>query len=432
MDEVLLSVNLVWVMLGTILVFFMHAGFAMVEAGFTRSKNAVNIIMKNFLTISLGGIIYFFCGYAIMFGDTAGGIIGTSGFALKGVDDLSFFIFQTMFAATGATILSGAVAERTNIFAYVAIIILMTLVVYPVVGHWVWSGQGWLTDLGFVDFAGSTVVHLTGAIAAFVAAAMIGPRLGKYDKNGRVNVITGHSIPLGALGVFLLWFGWFGFNGASTLAADPALVPSVIANTFFAAAAGVVATAFYTKFRYGHIDGSLTLNGALAGLVGITAGAANVSIIGSLVIGMIAAPLLVEGVRFLEWKLKVDDPVGAIAVHGICGIWGTLAVGLFDIGGQGLFYGGGFALLGVQAVGVIATIAWVSVSVTAGLFIIKAFIPLRVTVEEEVAGLDIMEHGTPAYEFQDIFKSSAVRGETFAHRLTHFGKTPNNVHEEHV
>lgn len=431
MDEVILSVNLVWVMLGTVLVFFMHAGFAMVEAGFTRSKNAVNIIMKNFLTISLGGIVYFLCGYAIMFGDSAGGFFGTSGFALNGVDDLSFFIFQTMFAATGATILSGAVAERTNIFAYIGVIILMSSLVYPVVGHWVWSDQGWLTDLGFVDFAGSTAVHLTGAVAALVAAVMVGPRLGKYE-NGRVNVITGHSIPLGALGVFLLWFGWFGFNGASTLAADPKLVPIVIANTFFAAAAGVVATAFYTQFRYGHIDGSLTLNGALAGLVAITAGAANVSIIGSIMIGLIAAPLLVEGVRFIEWKLKVDDPVGAIAVHGICGAWGTLAVGLFDIGGRGLFYGGGFGLLGVQVIGVIATIAWVSVSVTAGLFIIKAFVPLRVSSEEEVSGLDVIEHGAPAYEFQDIFKGSAVRGETFAHRLTHFGKTHTVVQEEHV
>ncbi len=431
MDEITLSINLVWMMLGTILVFFMHAGFAMVEAGFTRSKNAVNIIMKNFLTISLGGIVYFLCGYAIMFGDSFGGIFGASGFALNGVDNLSFFIFQTMFAATGATILSGAVAERTNIFAYIGVIILMSSLVYPVVGHWVWSGQGWLTNLGFIDFAGSTVVHLTGAVAAFVAAAMVGPRLGKYE-NGRVNIITGHSIPLGALGVFFLWFGWFGFNGASTLAADPKLVPSVIANTFFAAAAGVVVTALYTKFRYGHIDGSLTLNGALAGLVSITAGAANVSIVGSIIIGLIAAPFLVEGVRFIEWKLKVDDPVGAIAVHGICGIWGTLAVGLFDIGGQGLFYGGGFGLLGVQAIGVIATIAWVSGSVAAGLLIIKAFLPLRVSAEEEVTGLDVIEHGAPAYEFQDIFKGSAVRGETFAHRLTHFGKTNNNVQEEHV
>lgn len=201
MDEITLSINLVWVMLGTILVFFMHAGFAMVEAGFTRSKNAVNIIMKNFLTISLGGIVYFLCGYAIMFGDTAGGIFGTSGFALNGVDDFSFFIFQTMFAATGATILSGAVAERTNIFAYIGVIILMSSLVYPIVGHWVWSDQGWLTNLGFIDFAGSTVVHLTGAVAAFIAAVMVGPRLGKYE-NGRVNIITGHSIPLGALGVF--------------------------------------------------------------------------------------------------------------------------------------------------------------------------------------------------------------------------------------
>ena len=430
MEEVMLSVNLVWVMLGTILVFFMHAGFAMVEAGFTRSKNAVNIIMKNFITISLGGIVYFLCGYAIMFGDTAGGFIGTSGFALNGVDDIGFFIFQTMFAATGATILSGAVAERTNIMAYTAIVVLLTLLVYPVIGHWIWSGSGWLTDLGFIDFAGSTVVHLTGAVAAFVGAAMIGPRLGKYG-DGQVNVIKGHSIPLGALGVFILWLGWFGFNGASTLSADPATVPSVIANTFFAAAAGVVATAFYTKFRYGHIDGSLTLNGALAGLVGITAGAANVSIIGAICIGLIAAPLLVEGVRFIEWKLKVDDPVGAIAVHGICGIWGTLAVGLFDIGGQGLFYSGGIGLLGVQAIGVIATIAWVSVTVTGGLFLIKLFVPLRVTKEEEIAGLDVMEHGTPAYEYQEIFKSSALRNETFAQRLTHIGK-PQNVQEEHV
>ncbi|MEG0385630.1 MAG: ammonium transporter [Solibacillus sp.] len=430
MEEVMLSVNLVWVMLGTILVFFMHAGFAMVEAGFTRSKNAVNIIMKNFITISLGGIVYFLCGYAIMFGDTAGGFIGTSGFALNGVEDIGFFIFQAMFAATGATILSGAVAERTNIMAYIGVVVLMTLFVYPVVGHWIWSGSGWLTNIGFVDFAGSTVVHLTGAIAAFVAAIMIGPRLGKYG-DGKVNVIKGHSIPLGALGVFILWLGWFGFNGASTLAADPATVPGVIANTFFAAAAGVVATAFYTKFRYGHIDGSLTLNGALAGLVGITAGAANVSIVGALCIGAIAAPLLVEGVRFIEWKLKVDDPVGAVAVHGICGIWGTLAVGLFDIGGKGLFYGGGISLLGVQAIGVLAIIAWVSVTVTGGLFFIKLFVPLRVSKEEEIAGLDVIEHGTPAYEYQEIFKSSALRNETFAQRLTHIGKS-QNVQEEHV
>ena len=214
-----LSINLVWVMLGAFFVFFMHAGFAMVEAGFTRSKNAVNILMKNFLTISIGGIVYFLAGYAIMFGDSAGGFIGTSGFILNGVDDIAFFVFQAMFAATCATIISGAVAERTNIYAYMALVVVMTLFIYPVVGHWIWQGDGWLTALGFTDFAGSTVVHLTGAVGALVVAAMVGPRIGKYAK-GKVNVIPGHSIPLGALGVFILWVGWFGFNGASTLAAD--------------------------------------------------------------------------------------------------------------------------------------------------------------------------------------------------------------------
>ena len=425
-----MSINSVWIMLGAILVFFMHAGFAMVEAGFTRSKNAVNILMKNFLTISIGGIVYFIGGYAIMFGDTAGGFIGTSGFALQGVDDIAFFVFQAMFAATCATIISGAVAERTNIMAYMAIVVVMTLFIYPVVGHWIWQGDGWITALGFVDFAGSTVVHLTGAVGALVAATMIGPRLGKYAGK-RVNVIPGHSIPLGALGVFILWLGWFGFNGASTLAADPELVPSVIANTFLSASAGVIATAFYTKFRYGHIDGSLTLNGALAGLVGITAGAANLSLVGSIIAGFVAGIILVEGVRFIEWKLKVDDPVGAVAVHGLCGIWGTLAVGLFDVaGGGGLFYGGGATLLGVQAIGVLAVIAWTGITVALSLSLIKVFIPLRVSREGELEGLDISEHGSHAYEFQqDVFKGLSGKNDTFAQRLTSLG-TNTTVQEK--
>ncbi|WP_431028164.1 ammonium transporter [Lysinibacillus sp. LZ02] len=417
-----LSINLVWVMLGAILVFFMHAGFAMVEAGFTRSKNAINILMKNVLTISIGGIVYFLAGYAIMFGDTAGGFIGTSGFALQGVDDIALFVFQAMFAATCATIISGAVAERANISAYIAIVVIMTLFIYPVVGHWVWQGDGWLTALGFIDFAGSTVVHLTGAVGALVAAAMIGPRLGKYAGK-QINVIPGHSIPLGALGVFILWLGWFGFNGASTLAADPELVPSVIANTFLSASAGIVATAFYTKFRYGQMDGSLTLNGALAGLVGITAGAANLSLVGAIITGLLAGVILVEGVRFIEWKLKVDDPVGAVAVHGLCGIWGTLAVGLFDVaGGGGLLYGGGATLLGVQAIGVLAVIAWTAVTVALSLSMIKLFVPLRVTREEEIEGLDIAEHGSHAYEFQqDVFRGLSGKSDTFAQRLTTLG-----------
>lgn len=428
-----LSINLVWVMLGAILVFFMHAGFAMVEAGFTRSKNAVNILMKNILTISIGGIVYFLAGFAIMFGDSAGGFIGTSGFALQGVEDIAFFVFQTMFAATCATIISGAVAERANINAYMAVVVVMTLFIYPVVGHWIWQGDGWLTALGFIDFAGSTVVHLTGAVGALVAAAIIGPRLGKYD--GKVvNVIPGHSIPLGALGVFILWLGWFGFNGASTLAADPSLVPSVIACTFMSASAGVISTAFYTKFRYGHMDGSLTLNGALAGLVGITAGAANLSIVGAIVTGLVAGVILVEGVRFIEWKLKVDDPVGAVAVHGLCGIWGTLAVGLLDVTGGGLLYGGGAKLLGVQAIGVLAIIAWVTVTIGVSLSIIKLFVPLRVKREEEIEGLDIAEHGGSGYEFQqDVFKGLTTKNDTFAQRLTTLGNAPKSgVQQKHI
>lgn len=428
-DALELSINLVWVMLGAFFVFFMHAGFAMVEAGFTRSKNAVNILMKNILTISIGGIVYFVAGYAIMFGDSAGGFIGTSGFALQGVDDIAFFVFQAMFAATCATIISGAVAERTNIMAYMVIVVVMTLFVYPVVGHWIWQGDGWLTALGFTDFAGSTVVHLTGAVGAIVVAAMVGPRIGKYAK-GVVNVIPGHSIPLGALGVFILWLGWYGFNGASTLAADPALVPGVIANTFLAASAGVIATAFYTRLRYGFIDGSLTLNGALAGLVSITAGAANLSIVGAIAAGAVGGVILVEGVRFIEHKLKIDDPVGAVSVHGIAGIWGTLAVGLFDITGGGLFYGDGATLLGVQALGVAAVIVWTAGTVGLATYVIKAFIPLRVTQEEEIEGLDIAEHGAYAYEMQDMFKGVTKSNDSFAQRLTNLGKAPSSTIQE--
>lgn len=420
-----LSINLVWVMLGAFFVFFMHAGFAMVEAGFTRSKNAVNILMKNILTISIGGIVYFVAGYAIMFGDSAGGFIGTSGFALQGVDDIAFFVFQAMFAATCATIISGAVAERTNIMAYMGLVVVMTLFIYPVVGHWIWQGDGWLTALGFVDFAGSTVVHLTGAVGALVVAAMVGPRIGKYTKTV-VNVIPGHSIPLGALGVFILWLGWYGFNGASTLAADPSLVPGVIANTFLAASAGVIATAFYTRLRYGFIDGSLTLNGALAGLVSITAGAANLSIVGAIAAGAIGGVILVEAVRFIEHKLRVDDPVGAVAVHGVAGIWGTLAVGLFDITGGGLLYTGSPTLLGVQALGVAAVIVWTAGTVAIATSIIKVFVPLRVTQEEEVEGLDIAEHGAYAYEMQDSFKGVSRPNESFAQRLTNLGKSPSS------
>ncbi|MGD6965349.1 ammonium transporter [Rossellomorea vietnamensis] len=397
------SVDGMWIMTAALLVFFMHAGFAMVESGFTRSKNTLNILMKNFLTISIASILYFLVGFGLMFGSTANGLTGTDGFLLAGREDIGFFVFQAVFAATCATIISGAVAERMKLRSYMIITVVITGVIYPVVGHWVWGG-GWLAELGFVDFAGSTVVHLSGAVAAFIAVLFLGPRIGKYT-NSKVNVIPGHNIPIGALGVFILWFGWFGFNGGSTLAADPDLVPRVITATLLSASAAVLSSAFYTAFRFNRIDPSLTLNGALGGLVGITAGCANVSIGGSLVIGLIAGILLVEGVRFIEVKLKVDDPVGAIAVHGLCGIWGTLAIGFFDVS-NGLFYGGDLSLLGTQAIGVGAVILWVAASSGAVIYLLNKADSIRVSSEDELAGLDFSEHGATAYELSETVLTS--------------------------
>ena len=398
-ETVSASLDSTWVMIAAFLVFFMHAGFAMVESGFTRSKNTLNILMKNILTVSIASVLYFLIGYGLMFGSTGAGFIGVDSFALAGVDDIGFFVFQAVFAATCATIISGAVAERMKLGSYMILTVLMTGFIYPVVGHWVWQGDGWLTSLGFVDFAGSTVVHLTGAMGAIVTVKFLGARIGKYSK-GKVNVIPGSNIPLGALGVFILWFGWFGFNGGSTLAADPELVPHVIATTLLSASCGVLASAFYSLLKYKRIDASLTLNGALAGLVGITAGTHAVSLVGAIVIGLIAGIILIEAVQFLDRGLKLDDPVGAIAVHGVCGIWGTVAVGLFATEG-GLFYGGGANLLGVQALGVVAVIAWTVAAVSLSLYIMTRFSSIRVTREEEIAGLDFAEHGSSAYEFRD-------------------------------
>lgn len=402
-----LSINLVWVMLGAFLVFFMHAGFAMVETGFTRSKNALNILMKNFMTISLAALLFFVVGFGLMFGDTIQGLFGSTGFMMAGREDIDFFVFQAMFVATSATIISGAVAERMKLSSYILLTIAMTAVIYPIVGHWIWNG-GWLASMGFVDFAGSTVVHLTGAVGAIVAVLFLGPRLGKYAGK-RVNVIGAHNVPMGALGVFILWLGWFGFNGGSTLAADPSLVPSVIATTLLSTAAAFVAAAFYTKVRFGKIDPSISLNGVLGGLVGITAGCANISLSGSIVVGLVSGVLLVEGIRFLETKAKIDDPVGAIAVHGICGIWGTLAVGLFSTS-TGLFYGGGFAQLGIQAIGVLAVVAWVAVAAGIFLFAVTRFSSIRVSKEEELAGLDFAEHGSNAYEMKETLLSGDATG----------------------
>ncbi|MFD1335699.1 ammonium transporter [Oceanobacillus iheyensis] len=423
-----LSVNLIWVMLGAFLVFFMHAGFAMVESGFTRSKNTLNILMKNFLTISVASILFFLVGYGIMFGSSAGSIIGSDGFLLSEISEIDFFVFQAMFVATCATIISGAVAERIKLGSYILIVAAMTTIIYPVVGHWVWQGDGWLTSLGFSDFAGSTVVHLTGAVGAFVVVLILGPRIGKY-KGKKVNVIQGHNLPLGALGVFILWLGWFGFNGGSTLAADPSLVPYVIGTTLLSTSAALVSSSLYTKLRFKKVDASLSMNGVLGGLVGITAGAAEISLGGSIIVGLISGVVLVEGIRFLDTKLRIDDPVGAIAVHGICGIWGTLAIGLFSVN-TGLFYGNGISQLGIQAIGVLAVIAWVAITAGGFTYVINKISPIRVSEEEEISGLDFAEHGSSAYNFKESLLEGTDNNSSsgLAERLNNnipIGKTSN-------
>ncbi|MDR2156835.1 MAG: ammonium transporter [Clostridiales Family XIII bacterium] len=398
------SVDTIWTLLGAALVFFMQPGFAMVEAGFTRAKNAGNIIMKNFVDFSFGSVCFWLLGFGVMFG-AGNAFIGTLDIGLfgdtieaaapDGVSPWSFVIFQTVFCATAATIVSGAMAERTKFSAYVIYSIVISLIVYPISGHWIWGG-GFLGELGFHDFAGSTCVHMVGGVAAFVGAKVLGPRIGKYSKSGKSRAILGHSVTLGALGVFILWFGWFGFNGASTVSAtgDDALnaMGSIFVTTNLAAACGVVAVVLLTWIVYKKPDVSLSLNGALAGLVGITAGCDAVSPLGAILIGLISGVVLVGGIAFIDKSLKIDDPVGAIAVHGLCGAVGTILVGFLAVDG-GLFYGGGFAQLGVQFVGVVSVGAWVAVTMIVTFQIIKRTIGLRVTREEEIEGLDIHEHG---------------------------------------
>lgn len=420
------SMDTIWIMLAAFLVFFMHAGFAMVEAGFTRSKNTLNILMKNLLTVSIASVLYFFVGYALMFGTSNYGLFGSSGYLLIGdLDSVGFFVFQAVFAATCATIISGAVAERIKLGSYLLLVVLMTGFIYPIVGHWIW-GDGWLAELGFIDFAGSTVVHLTGALGALVSVAFLGGRLGKYSQDGKVHVIPGHNIPLGALGVFILWFGWFGFNAGSTLSATDTSIPFVAATTLLSASSGVLGTALYSIIKYKRVDASLTLNGALAGLVGITAGTADVSITGSIIIGFIAGIILVLAVQLFDNRLKLDDPVGAISVHGVCGLWGTIAVGLFATNG-GLFYGYGSSLFLIQIIGVLAVIIWTILAVGLSLFIITRFTSIRVSEEEELQGLDYAEHGSTAYDFSGnlIETKSPIVSEGLAERLNNLGKRTN-------
>lgn len=408
------SADTIWVLLAAALVFFMQAGFAMVEAGFTRAKNAGNIIMKNLMDFSLGSILYWFVGFGIMFGPTLFGFIGSPDFFVQGdysdtYPTMAFLIFQTVFCATAATIVSGAMAERTKFSSYCIYSAVISAVIYPISGHWIWGG-GWLGDLGFHDFAGSTVVHMVGGVAALVGAKTLGPRIGKYDKDGNPKAIPGHNLTIGALGVFILWFGWFGFNGGSTVAAtgDETLLSmaSIFVTTNLAASAGAAVTMAITWFKYKKPDVSMSLNGALGGLVAITAGTDAVSPMGALLIGVIAAFAIVYGIEFVDKTLKIDDPVGAIGVHGICGALGTILVGVFALDG-GLLYGGGFTLIGIQILGVVSVMAWVLVTTTILFTTIKNTVGLRVSEAEEIAGLDIEEHGLVS-SYADFMPSTFI------------------------
>ncbi len=421
------SVDTIWVLLGAALVFFMQPGFCMVEAGLTRAKNAGNIVMKNLMDFALGAIVFWVIGFGIMQGTDIAGVIGTPDFLIRGdygrdgsYPSWAFVIFQTVFCATAATIVSGAMAERTKFSSYCIYSIIISALIYPISGHWIWGG-GWLSQLGFHDFAGSTAVHMVGGVAAFLGAFFLGPRIGKYDKDGNSKAIPGHNLTLAALGVFILWFAWFGFNGCSTVSAtgDDTLVSMglIFVNTNIAAAVSAVAAMCFTWIKYGSPDVSMSLNGVLAGLVGITAGCDVVSPVGAFFIGLVCGLLVPLAVEFIDKKLKVDDPVGAVAVHGCCGAAGTIMTGLFATE-DGLFYGGGVHLLGVQVLGVIAVIAWVAVTMSIVFLLLKKTIGLRVSEEEEIVGLDIMEHAlVSSYAGFDISQSDMTLKEAEAQAI---------------
>lgn len=412
----------VWFMIGALLVFFMQCGFAMVETGFTRAKNAGNIIMKNLMDFCIGTVVFSLLGFGLMMSENyVAGFIGIPSLTMftdwKNFD-WNTFVFQLVFCATAATIVSGSMAERTKFSAYCVYSAVISLVVYPIESGWVWNSQGWLAQLGCVDFAGSIVIHMVGGISALVGAIILGPRIGKYGKNGKVNAIPGHSITLGALGVFILWFAWYGFNGAA--AEDGARLGQILLTTTIAPAVATVTCMIFTWIKNGKPDVSMCLNASLAGLVAVTAGCADVDAIGSAIIGIVSGILVVVAVEFVDIKLKIDDPVGAFAVHGVNGMWGGLAVGLFATGnGQdgitGLFYGGGFAQLGKQALGILCVASWTIVCMIIVFTVIKKTIGLRVTKEEEMKGLDICEHGlVSAYaDFMPIGVGTASLDETF-------------------
>lgn len=393
------DMGMLWMLLSAILVFFMQAGFTLVESGMTRSKNAVNIAMKNLLDICVNSLTYWIIGYSLMYGKTSNGYFFWGGLFLgEGVD----LLFQTMFAATAATIVSGAIAGRTKYSTYVIFSIIITAFIYPISGGWQWQGEGWLTKIGFIDFAGSSVVHSVGGWAALVAAILVGPRIGKFVGN-KVIPIPGHNQILATLGVFILWFGWFGFNGGSQLAwggQDAVSASNIVLITNLSAAADGLGALITTWIWYGKPHLAQTLNGALAGLVGITAGCNYLTETGAALAGLIGGILVVFSIEFIEKKLRIDDAIGAASVHGVVGIWGTIVIGLWGVNGDkgiGLFNGGGLFQLGIQVIGAIAYALWATILAFIVLYTLKKTIGLRVSKEIEEKGLDLAEHGTIAY-----------------------------------
>ena len=404
MEEILSEVFGIWFLIGAALVFFMQAGFAMVETGFTRAKNAGNIIMKNLMDFCIGTVVFMFLGFGLLLGEDAlGGFIGipTLGIVTDYANfDWSNFVFNLVFCATTATIVSGAMAERTKFISYCVYSAVISAVVYPIEAHWIWGG-GWLATLGFHDFAGSAAIHMVGGTSAFIGALLLGPRIGKYNADGTPNAIPGHNVVIGALGCFILWFGWYGFNGAAATS-GPQLA-SIFATTTIAPAVATVACMIFTWIKYGKPDVSMCLNASLAGLVAITAGCDVTDALGSFFIGIVAGLLVCFGVWFCDYVVRVDDPVGAVAVHCCNGIWGTIAVGLFATpsapGNEivGLFYGGGFKQLGLQLLGIGSVILWTIVTMFIVFKIIDKTLGLRVTDQEQLDGLDVHEHGMNAY-----------------------------------
>lgn len=395
----------VWFLIGAALVFWMQAGFAMVEAGFTRAKNTGNIIMKNLMDFCIGTVVFILIGFSLLLGEDLVGLIGKPGFDIfTSYADFNWsnFVFNLVFCATTATIVSGAMAERTKFLSYCIYSAVISALIYPIEAHWIWGG-GWLSQLGFHDFAGSCAIHMVGGISALIGAALLGPRIGKYtkDESGKiikVNAFPGHNITIGALGVFILWLGWYGFNGAAATSVEQ--LGSIFVTTTIAPAIATVVCMIFTWIKYGKPDVSMCLNASLAGLVAITAGCDVTDAFGAIVIGAVSGVLVVFGVWLLDYKLRVDDPVGAVAVHCLNGIWGTLAVGLFATTSApgndsytGLFYGGGFHLFGLQLLGFVSVASWTAVTITITFLIIKATVGLRVTEEEEIVGLDPTEHG---------------------------------------